>query len=66
MPTNRISVFSLLTLRKLHVNNHLISVKQSKREEDGNAELGFEELSVISITMKVYTEYAKNLSYMDR
>ncbi len=35
VPTNTISVFALLTLRKLHVNHDLISERQSKREEDG-------------------------------
>ncbi len=44
VPTNTISVFALLTLRKLHVNHDLISERQSKREEDGNTELGLENI----------------------
>lgn len=41
VPTNKISVFSLFTLRKLHVNHDLISDKRAKREE--GVELGFED-----------------------
>ncbi len=44
VPTNTISVFALLTLRKLHVNHDLISERQSKREEDGSTELGLEDI----------------------
>ncbi len=44
VPTNKISVFALLTLRKLHVNHDLISERQSKREEDGNTELDFKDI----------------------
>jgi len=45
------SVFALLTLRKLHVNHDLILDKHSKREEGGNIELGFKDiLSFVSLT----------------
>ena len=40
VPTRRISVLSLFNLRKLEVNQDLISVKQVMREEGGSAEFG--------------------------